>query len=555
MSFRAVRLIAILGLVIWTAARIVVRKKRGEAEAADGESRPLHEGDELLAARPEPADAAGALDAQTALDLDLRLLQEKWNRAATALGRQALHGWLRGPRPEPEEAARRREALRACAADRALRLDLRGALRPLQRHDAVLLAGWLAREGAALPLWARALRWNSRLSLPLLLLAPLLEIFALAPAWLAALPLAVNAVASWRLHRRIQLEPGEALLSLLGAARGIGSLTRRRAGGKRPPLPAALQPPPAVAALLRTPRLWMLQGTSQSQSVAEADPTGLTPWLRLLLGRSFTDWFAARELVHRQPEGMRALWRWVAECDSSQAVGACLEGSGEWCAPDEAEGPLVIHALRHPLLREPVPVDIELDGSGWILTGANTTGKTTLLRSIGLASLLGSRLGLAPAAACRGPLREVRALLHSRDAIAAGEGLFLREAHATVDLLRDAEAMPGLLVLLDEPFRGTNGLDRLAASTALVEGLVARGAVVLTTTHEPPLPGLLEGTLAPMRLGDGDERYQPRPGVATMPNALRLLSECGWPQECVRRAREARAGLEDESPTESAARS
>lgn len=195
----------------------------------------------------------------------------------------------------------------------------------------------------------------------------------------------------------------------------------------------------------------------------------------------------------------------------------------------------------------PVTIDVELGATGWILTGANTAGKTTLLRSVGLACTLGSRIGLVPAAACQGPLREVRSLLHSRDAIAKGEGLFLREAHASIDLLRDAERFGDLLVLLDEPFRGTNGRDRLAASVSLVEELARRGALVMTTTHEPLLPVLLEETLLPFQLGEGTVRYQPRPGIATMPNALRLLGEAGWPDDCVTRARQVRLTLEQDA--------
>ena len=101
------------------------------------------------------------------------------------------------------------------------------------------------------------------------------------------------------------------------------------------------------------------------------------------------------------------------------------------------------------------------------------------------------------------------------------------------------------LGLIDEPFRGTNSQERVAASVALVEHLMETQDFFLLATHEQTLTGLVEGKPAANyhfqeQLGADGEIFDHRlrAGPASQRNALRLLEREGYPPSMVERANE-----------------
>src|SRR5208282_46111 len=124
-------------------------------------------------------------------------------------------------------------------------------------------------------------------------------------------------------------------------------------------------------------------------------------------------------------------------------------------------------ALRHPLLRDAVPNDVELPRAGFLLlvTGSNMSGKSTLLRAMGVNAVLA--LAGAPVAGERlslGPLQVVTSM-RVQDSLSAGISFFHAEVLRLKAVLEAAAAAQGhALVLLDEILLGTNSGERRLAS-------------------------------------------------------------------------------------------
>ena len=197
--------------------------------------------------------------------------------------------------------------------------------------------------------------------------------------------------------------------------------------------------------------------------------------------------------------------------------------------------------LGHPLLPaiRCVRNDVRM-GHGLqllMVSGSNMSGKSTLLRSVGVNTVLA--LAGAPVRAralALSPL-QVAACMRVQDSLAEGTSHFYAEIqrlHALTSLGRSS-GLP-LLFLLDEVLHGTNSHDRRIGAEALVRGLVERGALGLVTTHDLALAAIAD-ELAPraanVHFEDHLEEdrivfdYRLKPGVVRKSNALALMRAIG----------------------------
>lgn len=203
---------------------------------------------------------------------------------------------------------------------------------------------------------------------------------------------------------------------------------------------------------------------------------------------------------------------------------------------------LAARGVAHPLLppRRAVRNDVALGGPdeprALVVSGSNMSGKSTLLRALGVNVVL-ARAG-APVCAHEfvlGPLA-LGASLEVRDSLAEGHSRFYAELlrlRQVTGLLRGPEPV---LFLLDELLQGTNSHDRAIGARRLVEALLDGGAIGLVTTHDLALgalavkdPARLANVHFEDRLDEGRLTfdYRLRPGIVTRSNALELMRAVG----------------------------
>jgi len=168
-----------------------------------------------------------------------------------------------------------------------------------------------------------------------------------------------------------------------------------------------------------------------------------------------------------------------------------------------------------------------------VVSGSNMSGKSTLLRTIGVNTVLA--LAGAPVRARRLKLSQMAlgASIRTTDSLEEGHSRFMAEILRLKQVL---ELAPPSMFLLDELLGGTNSHDRAVGSEGLIRALLARGAVGLVTTHDLSLARVAD-ELAPAaanvhfedRLVDGRLvfDYKMRPGVVERSNALDLMRAVG----------------------------
>ncbi len=239
------------------------------------------------------------------------------------------------------------------------------------------------------------------------------------------------------------------------------------------------------------------------------------------------------------------LGRWIEAVGEFEAL--CSIAAFRYEHPDHAFPEIVEGAPRfegdaigHPLLPGDrcVRNDLTLSAENPVLivSGSNMSGKSTLLRTIGINTVL----GLAGAPVCANALRlsplAIGASIRLQDSLLEGNSRFYAEILRLRQITELTQGELPVLFLLDEILNGTNSHDRGIGAEAVVRNLAQSGAIGLVTTHDLALTRLAD-SLSPRatnvhfqdHLEDGVIAfdYRMHPGVVTKSNALELMRAVG----------------------------
>lgn len=474
-----------------------------------------------------------------AADLDILgagSLYERLCTARTPTGQETLARWLLGP-AEPDVVRARQQAV----------LELRPLL-DLREDLAVLGPDMDTRlSPTALTSWA-----NEPIQLQMLWPRLVLEILS---------ALAVASLIGW-----FGLETGYLPLLAVASAEGLFALAfRRRVTRVIAGIDRAVQDLELLAELLERIESLPLNSARLRSLQSELLADGILPSRRIAHLVNLLHWLDARRNQFFLPIALLTLWttrlafaidRWRAH--SGPAVARWLAIVGEFEAllalagysfenPEDIfpeildQGPkFEAQSLGHPLLPRATCIrnDIQLGEPlrALIVSGSNMSGKSTMLRTVGINAVLALAGGPVRASQLRLSLLSIGATLRIQDSLQAGKSRFYAEITRVRQLVELAEGPRPLLFLLDEIFAGTNSHDRCIGAQAIIRGLVERGAIGLATTHDLALADIAD-SLSPRaanvhfadHLENGELRfdYRMRPGVVTHSNALALMRAVG----------------------------
>jgi len=171
-----------------------------------------------------------------------------------------------------------------------------------------------------------------------------------------------------------------------------------------------------------------------------------------------------------------------------------------------------------------------------VVSGSNMSGKSTLLRTVGVNVVLAQAGAPVRAQSLRLSPLAVGATLRIQDSLQEGRSRFYAEISRISLLATMAASRPPLLFLLDELFHGTNSHDRLVGAAGVLRTLLDRGAIGLVTTHDLALTAIVDA-LGPRAANvhfedsfDGQDMhfdYLMKPGPVTKSNALALMRAVG----------------------------
>jgi hypothetical protein len=533
----------VVGAVGFTAlatahARVLQRIERGRRAAALYE-RAL----ERLSGRWQGAGRNGEhflTNHSYARDLDLyghASLFELLNTARTEAGEGTLAGWLGNGATLDEVLARQ-----IAVEELRPKLDFREDLSVLAAEGQVSRTGALAQ-------WAASPAVGFSRALPVILAALAAVTAALAvlayeevvPPGIAVAWLFVQygIVRAWR--RKLELvitRVGQPVEDLAVVAELLARIEREPAVAPRlAALEAALSTHGLVAsrAIAKLTQLVSLRESCTHNLLFSPFTAALLVPDQLTI--AIDGWHAAHG--HAVEGWLRA----VGELEALSALAThAYEHPGDPFPVLEPNGPIFrADALAHPLLAEDAAVrnDVTLGADGTrviVLSGSNMSGKSTLLRAVGVNVVLA--LAGAPVRATKvvvSPL-VIGATLRINDSLEEGQSRFYAEILRIRTIVEAARGSVPLLFLLDEILHGTNSHDRRIGAEAIVRTLVDAGAIGFITTHDlalTELPSRLGAAAVNKHFADRIEDgrivfdYRMRPGVVEHSNALALMRAVG----------------------------
>jgi hypothetical protein len=455
--------------------------------------------------------------------------------ARTSMGEDTLAEWLLEPATRDKVLARQasvgelrerfdlREELASCEGPGVAKLDL-GALTTWGGSDDAPVAEWM--------------RWLAPV-LVLLTLAAVVYWALTGPVALLVLALIVDASLTYRRQKR--MEP--LFVAAERAARGLrlaATLIARLEAesfesAKLHELHAALRGADGGAsrALARMAVLARLIDSRRNFMVRLLD----APLM-------YSVQLAGAVQAWRRAHGS-SIGRWLAALGEMEALISIATHSYEHPSdpfPEIADGAPCFEAkqLGHPLIAAArcVRNDVALTNETRLLlvSGSNMSGKSTLLRAVGINTVLAMMGAPVRAAHLRLTALRVGASIQVNDSLQQGQSRFYAEILRLRAICALAEQQPPVLFLLDELLDGTNSHDRLQGAEGIAEALMASGAIGLISTHDLALTSLGETSASSLRNVHFEDRieqgairfdFRLRDGVVTTSNGVALMRMVG----------------------------
>jgi hypothetical protein len=469
-------------------------------------------------------------------DLDLfgkHSLYQRLCAARTPMGEATLARWLLAP----AGLATIRER-QSCITELRTRLDLREDLAILGETPRIALhldaiTQWIAAPNELSSRWLRATAWSLAALAGVTAVIWTVEAFAFP----FLLVLVIEAAFNYALRNRVQrcvagVEHAYEDLRLLAA------LLARIEAATFDAAPLRELKANLSSHSLKASRTFAKLATIVNFVEARRNPF-LTP-LMLPLMYTVQSALAAERWRALHGPAVAAWLRVLGEIEALQSIAGYSFERPEDPFPEFTDGPAAFEAtgLGHPLLSSETRVrnDVSIAAPARVLlvSGSNMSGKSTLLRSVGMNTVL----AMAGAPVCATHLKltplQVGASIRVNDSLSEGSSRFYAEITRLRQLF-EPSSLP-LLFLLDELLQGTNSTDRRIGAQGVLRALLERGAIGLVSTHDLALNDgaeLSTGALRNVHFQDelvGGKLsfdFKLRDGVVTKSNGIELMRAIG----------------------------
>ena len=246
------------------------------------------------------------------------------------------------------------------------------------------------------------------------------------------------------------------------------------------------------------------------------------------------------KVVKKKTKECEFLFRGLGEMDACIAIASFREALPYYSIPNLSETAnrrMVLEDVYHPMIEDAVSNSITAD-KGVLITGSNASGKSTFLKVVALNAIFAQTIHTAIAKKYVASLYHIYSSMSLRDSIQGSESYYMVEIKSLKRILNAKRGLP-ILCFVDEVLRGTNTVERIAASTEILKSISDVDFLCFAATHDVELTHLLETDYDNYHfeeeIVDDDVHfsYQIHQGRATTRNAIKLLNMMGYEKSIV----------------------
>lgn len=245
-------------------------------------------------------------------------------------------------------------------------------------------------------------------------------------------------------------------------------------------------------------------------------------------------------------EEFKAIFEDIGMLDSMISIASFRELMGEYCLPEfihTTEISIELENAYHPMINEPVKNDFKSKESA-LITGSNASGKSTFIKTVAINCILAQTIYTVMADSYKAVFFRVMSSMALRDNLAEKESYYIVEIKSLKRIMDSVKGELPVLCFVDEVLRGTNTLERIAASSQILKSLSEANAICIAATHDIELTHILEEYFVNYhfqeQVADNDVifDYKLYEGRAVSRNAIKLLGIIGYSDEVIRQAAE-----------------
>lgn len=281
---------------------------------------------------------------------------------------------------------------------------------------------------------------------------------------------------------------------------------------------------------------------SSNQSASTGNPLDIVmDYVRMAFHVDLIQFNKMLSQIRTHMADVDALIETVGYVETAIAIGAFRTSGDSFCIPEFGGEKLTVTAAYHPLLTDPVKNSISAS-RGVLLTGSNASGKSTFLKTIAINAILAQTIHTCCASEYKAPFYQIYSSMALHDDIGSGESYYIVEIKALKRILDVAGKGTRVLCFVDEVLRGTNTVERIAASTQILKSLSKSDMLCFAATHDIELTELLKMEFdnyhfeEDVRDGDIFFPYKLIKGSATTRNAIKLLEIMGYDKNVIEKA-------------------
>jgi hypothetical protein len=264
----------------------------------------------------------------------------------------------------------------------------------------------------------------------------------------------------------------------------------------------------------------------------------------------FTLFKVTKELESKQ-SSIKILFNYVGTIDVALSIVSLRAGEKKTCIPTlvPPKKELSTKRMYHPLIDDCMENDFSILEKSVLITGSNMSGKSTFLRTLLINSLLAQTIHTCFADEFVSPILKQFSSIRIDDNLFEGKSYYLQEVTIMGSLLEQVDSPNLNLFVLDEVFKGTNTIERIAAAKAILSYLNRNDNIVIVSTHDIELAEMLNHEYDLFHFTESVENNELhfdhiiKAGPLKTRNAIKILELANYPIDITQEAKQLSAAL------------
>ena len=234
----------------------------------------------------------------------------------------------------------------------------------------------------------------------------------------------------------------------------------------------------------------------------------------------------------------------VGEIDAIVSIASLRKGLKSFCTPEiiDEQKRLYAQEVYHPLIENCVKNNLKVNNKSILLTGSNMSGKTSFIRTIAINVITGLTINTCFAEQFSMPQVRIYSAIRISDDLMNNRSYYFQEVITIKEMIDKSKEGNLNLFLLDEMFKGTNTVERIAAGKAVLSSLNEENNIVFVSTHDIELADLLKNEYDLYHFSEivdhktVDFDYKLKVGKLKNRNAISILQLNDYPESIIKEA-------------------